>query len=89
MYSSGDIININCGCQQKIVVTRHVLFDYLEKKNLNHFVLSCHVTHGNAVKLQLFTKQFVLTASPLSPLLPFWPGPPVSPCGCKCKHMND
>lgn len=22
----------------------------------------------------------VLTASPLSPLLPFWPGPPISPC---------
>lgn len=23
---------------------------------------------------------FILTLSPLTPLLPFWPGPPVSPC---------
>ncbi len=48
------------------------------KPIISQSVLYLLVMQGDDVVLRLFIK-FILTASPLSPLLPFWPGPPVSP----------
>lgn len=53
---------------------------------ISQFVLYLLVMQGDDVKT--IRIKFILTDSPLSPLLPFWPGPPVSPYGDKRTHVN-
>lgn len=80
----GNSIHIHCS--KDMIATVHSCHQrkHCPGKQLKQFVLYILVMQGDDMILGLL----ILTASPLSPLLPFWPGPPVSPCGDKCTHVN-
>lgn len=80
----GNSIHIHCS--KDMIATVHSCHQRMHPpgKQLKQFVLYILVMQGDDMILGLL----ILTASPLSPLLPFWPGPPVSPCGDKCTHVN-